>query len=247
MANIIVCGICGKMGKRIASLICADDELQLIGATEIRSCSFVGTCVKDQLHGSDLAATISSDLAEVIEQGDCVIDFTSPEATLKNIEVCKKHKKGIVIGTTGFSKDQIELIHKAGKEIPVFFTPNMSIGVNAVFDMAQTATKLLGPDYTVKIEEIHHVHKKDSPSGTAKKMAELIEDAGNGNINIEAFREGEVVGYHKIVFESPQDRIEIIHDAKTRDIFALGALEAAKYISAKPAGHYTMQDVIDQR
>ena len=165
---------------------------------------------------------------------------------LEHLELCAEHKKAMVIGTTGISDAEAKKIKEASQKIAVVFSPNMSIGVNLLFKVVGDAAKTLGSEYRVGIIEAHHVNKKDSPSGTAKEIARIIKEAEGGNIEvpIESVREGEIVGEHTITFESDTDLIEITHSAKTRDIFAKGALQAAKFVLGKSPGLYTMKDVL---
>ncbi len=248
MIKIVVCGICGRMGKRIASLATEDANFKLVGVTEIIGCSFIGTDIGSHLQTKgSMGIMVSPDLEENIKDCECVIDFTSPEASLEHVEVCKKHKIPIVIGATGITEEQKKTMLKAATDIPIIVAPNMSVGVNIVFELLSQAAKRLGPEYKISVEETHHIHKKDKPSGTAKKIVEIIETTGSKIDSVEAFREGEVFGDHKVRFESAQDIIEITHSAKNRDIFALGALEAAKFLAGKPNGEYSMKDVLDNK
>jgi len=246
MINIVICGVCGKMGKRIAVLASQDKDISIVGATEVQGCSFVGVNLGKHLNMQNLGVIISNDLEDSIKITDCVVDFTSPQATIANLEVARKHGKPIVIGTTGFSIKQIEKIKKISKETPVLFSPNMSVSVNLLFDLVRKTAQLLGRNYTVRMEEIHHVHKKDKPSGTGKLLAEIIKSERKDlkDVPIESIRKGEVVGDHKVIFDSDQDTIEITHKAKTRDIFAMGALSACKFLSGKTKGLYDMKDVL---
>lgn len=222
MVKICVSGAKGKMGTRIAELAKEDPELELSGSFDL---------------GDEPQAAI--------EGCDCLIEFTSPEATIKNLETCEKLAKAIVIGTTGLSASDLERVKEAAKKIPVVLSPNMSVGVNLLFKMISDAVKVLGQEYSIEIVEAHHEHKKDSPSGTAKEMARIVKDVkGDVDIPIESVREGEIVGEHTITFESDVDLIEITHSAKTRDIFARGALKAAKFIAGKSSGLYTMRSVL---
>jgi 4-hydroxy-tetrahydrodipicolinate reductase len=153
----------------------------------------------------------------------------------------------VVIGTTGLNPQQIERVKQAATIIPVVFSPNMSLGVNLIFRLVKQAAQKLPRDYQVDIKEAHHVHKKDAPSGTAKRLAELIKQIPgreNGKIKIDSIREGEIIGEHQVRFDGPQDTIIVKHSAKTRDIFAQGALEAAKFVIRQKPGLYDMQDVI---
>lgn len=222
MTKICISGSKGKMGSRIIELAKDDSGLEVSGSFDM---------------GDDAASNM--------ESCDCLIEFTSPEATMEHLAMCEKKKKAIVIGTTGLSDDQKKAVEEASAKIPVVFSPNMSVGVNLVFKMASDAARVLGKDYAASIVEAHHVQKKDAPSGTAKEIARIIKDAGSApEVPIESVREGEIVGEHTVTFESDTDVIEITHSAKTRDIFAKGALTAAKFAAGKKSGLYTMQDVL---
>ncbi len=222
MTKICVSGSKGKMGARIKALAKGDAEFEVSGSFDI-----------------------GEEAEPLIKECDCLIEFTSPEATIEHLGICEKEKKAIVIGTTGLSAQDVEKVKAASGAIPVVFSPNMSIGVNVVFKMLRDAAKTLGEDYSVSMVEAHHLHKKDKPSGTAKEMARIIKEEGHvTDVPIESVREGEIVGEHTVTFESETDVIEITHSAKTRDIFAQGALTAAKFISGKKPGLYTMGDVL---
>ena len=222
MTKICISGSKGKMGSRIIELAKNDPELEVGGAFDI-----------------------GEEAEPLLAECDCLIEFTTPEATIEHLELCKKLKKAIVIGTTGLSADQKKIVEEASAKIPVVFSPNMSIGVNLLFKMVKDASKVLGQDYNVSVVEAHHVQKKDSPSGTAKEIARIVKDAHPDiEVPIESVREGETVGEHTITFESDTDLIEITHSAKTRDIFAKGALTAAKFVAGKDKGLFTMQEVL---
>ncbi len=222
MIKICVSGSKGKMGSRIITLSKDDKDIEVSGEFDI-----------DQ------------DPQPPIEACDCLIEFTTPQATLEHLAACEKNKKAMVIGTTGFSDEERDKIKEASAKIPIVFSPNMSIGVNLLFKMVLDAAKILGTEYHVEIVEAHHVNKKDAPSGTAKELERIIKDAkGDIKIPIESVREDEIVGEHTVTFESDLDLIELTHSAKTRDIFARGALEAAKFIVKKPKGLFTMRDVL---
>ena len=171
------------------------------------------------------------------------IDFSSPSATLDLLSMAEVEKKCLVVGTTGFDALQLSKIEAAAEHIPILLSPNMSVGVNLLFKMVKEAVCVLS-GYEINIVETHHVHKKDAPSGTAKKIAFLINSGGGKVSDIKSIREDEIVGEHRIVFESESDRIELLHSAKTRDIFAQGALQAAKWLVNKAAGLYSMDNVL---
>ncbi|MCK4882699.1 MAG: 4-hydroxy-tetrahydrodipicolinate reductase, partial [Candidatus Omnitrophica bacterium] len=168
-----------------------------------------------------------------------------PGATIANLQACLDHGVKMVIGTTGLTPEQIEKIKSAAEQIPIVFASNMSVGVNILFKLTQIAAEKTGTSYTINISEAHHVHKKDAPSGTAKTLAEIAEKASGTNVeNIESIRKDEIIGDHSVVFESGEDIITVSHHAKNRDIFAKGALVAAKFLAGKDKGLFNMQDVL---
>ena len=230
MIKIVVAGALGRMGKRIIELAEKDPELKVLGKIEKEAYPKLG---------------IVSDPKEVKSPYDCIIDFTAPLATMKLLKDAENLKKAIVIGTTGLSSEEMKLIYKSSKNIPVVFSPNMSVGVNVFFNLIEKSALSLGNDYKVRISETHHIHKKDKPSGTARFMKEIVEKKLDGvEIPVESIRMGEVIGDHEIIFESAGDTIKISHSAKTRDILALGALKAAKFVSKKQNGIYSMREVL---
>ncbi len=236
MIKLAVSGCQGRMGQRITALALNDKAFKISTLLEN----------KDRADVSEMICKIpvSFDL-ETLQRADVLIEFTSPEATLEHLKVCQKHKVNMVIGTTGFTSAQIAQIKKASTKIAIVFSSNMSVGVNLVFALIRRAAQVTGKNYEIRLTETHHVHKKDAPSGTAKTMAEIAEQFSNTKVkDIESLREGEVIGDHAISFESPVDLISIHHHAKTRDIFAEGALVAAKFLAKKKTGLFNMQDVL---
>jgi len=222
MIKVCVSGAKGKMGSRVIALAKADNALEVCGGFDI-----------------------GIDPEPLIKGCDCLIEFTTPQATIEHLALCERYKKAMVIGTTGLSDGEKQKINEASRKIPIVFSSNMSVGVNVLFKLVENASKALGANYNVSIKEAHHIHKKDAPSGTAKTLAQVVKDSrGNIDVPIESQREGEIVGDHTITFESPLDKIELTHSAKTRDIFAKGALEAARFIVGKAAKLYSMQEVL---
>lgn len=222
MTKICISGSKGRMGSRIIALAKDDPSLQVAGEFDI---------------GEDAEALIA--------QCDCLIEFTSPESTIEHMALCEKYKKAIVIGTTGLSEEDRAKVKSASEQIPVVFSPNMSVGVNLLFKVVRDAAKTLGADYNVEIVEAHHTNKKDAPSGTAKELAVIVkEERGDIKIPIDSVREEDIVGEHTITFDSPVDTIEFTHSAKTRDIFAKGALQAAKFAAGQKHGLFTMKEVL---
>ena len=229
MVKIVVTGALGRMGKRIIELAEKDPDISVVGKIELKA---------------DPTCNIVGNIKDVKSDYDCIIDFTAPEATMNYLKAAKDAKKAIVVGTTGLSDKNISEIKSVASNIPVVFSPNMSVGVNVFFNLIKKASSLL-EGYNPSITEAHHIHKKDKPSGTAKKIADIVkEESGVSNVPTDSVREGEIVGDHEITFESEVDTIKISHSAKTRDIFVLGALRAAKFLVGKNAGFYSMTDVL---
>jgi len=200
---------------------------------------------------SDFTIDISAqcDLGDSIERAmttcDVAIDFSQPDATAEVCRVAVENSKPLVIGTTGHSGDQRKIIEETARCVPIVFASNFSIGVNVLFWLARKAGEQLGSDFRAEIIETHHKMKKDAPSGTAKTLAEdLKKQKLQHEIPIRSIREGDVVGEHTIVFNGPSERLELTHRAASREIFALGALRAAKWVVGKPAKLYSMQDVL---
>ncbi|MFH1093142.1 MAG: 4-hydroxy-tetrahydrodipicolinate reductase [Candidatus Omnitrophota bacterium] len=235
MINIAVIGCCGKMGKRIIALAKNDRELKLRAALEREGHPELGSIIE---------GVRISDNINCIKNADVVIDFTPIPQKRELLDAVVRFKKYLVIGTTGLNPAQVQEIEKTAAYAAILYSPNMSVGVNLLFNLIKEAAAKL-KNYNVRIKEAHHIHKKDSPSGTAKKIAEIITDKTQKKVtDIEAIREGEIIGDHEVTFESSLDTIVLKHSAKTRDIFAQGALDAAIWLYGKPAGLYSMQDVL---
>ena len=204
-------------------------------------------------------------LIDSISNFEVLIDFSRPEASLNALAVCKDAGKAMVIGTTGFTDSELELIGQASKEIPIVFAPNMSVGVNLTLKILETSAKVIGPDSSIEILEAHHRYKVDSPSGTALKMGEVIANAlgrdlskcavygregieeprDMNTIGFSSIRGGDVVGEHTVAFFMDGERVEITHKASSRMIYANGAVRAANWLSDKSSGLYSMQDVLE--
>ena len=235
MIKLGIAGACGRMGRRIFELASHDKDFELNLALEKKGTPMIGRDL------GKLKISSSSDGLFLI---DVFIDFTTPDATEVNLDYVAKYKKALVLGTTGLSDAQLQKVEDISKVVPVVFSPNMSVGVNVLFSLLPEIAKRLGPDYNIEIVEAHHRAKKDAPSGTAKKLGQILADATKKEISIHAIRLGDIVGDHTIIFCGNSERIEIKHQAHSRDLFALGALKAAKWVFGKPAGLYSMQDVL---
>ncbi len=266
MVKVIISGIMGRMGKTIAKLAYEDRDIEIVAGIESPDCAHYHNTVGEVIGVNDLKAPITSDLSEVIDLGDVIIDFANnTEAVLGHLRLAAadKNKKAMVIGTTGFNDKEVEEIKKLSQDIPVVFAPNMSIGVNLLFKLVQEAAKVLkNKGFDIEVIEMHHRYKKDAPSGTAVKLVDILkEETGisrviygreghyeNGRpsdeIAVFALRGGDVVGEHTVIFAGLGERIELTHKASSRDIFAKGAVEASKWVKGKPPGLYDMMDVL---
>ncbi|MDR3330950.1 MAG: 4-hydroxy-tetrahydrodipicolinate reductase [Endomicrobium sp.] len=253
--KIIICGAAGKMGQAIITMAKSDDDVEILGTMECDGNKAVGS-------GDPIILSIS-DLEKFLFEADVIIDFTNPESSLENLEMAKKHNTPIVIGTTGFIESQKRKITEISRNVPVVFSPNMSIGINILFKLIEDITKII-PDYDVEVVELHHNKKKDSPSGTAEKLAEVVALSRGKNINdvvvygrhflnktrkkdeigVLSVRAGDIVGDHTVYFAGLGDRIELTHRAHSRSAFAAGAIRAAKWISNQKPGLYDMSDVL---
>lgn len=236
MIKLAISGSQGRMGTRIHTLSKEDETLKATVLLEHKDHQAIGTTV------DGIKVTFDP---QTIKGTDVLIEFTSPEATITHLQECLRQKVKMVIGTTGLTAEQVQIIKDASKTIPIVFSSNMSVGVNILFSLAKTLAQKTAGAYTVKIVEAHHVHKKDAPSGTAKTLAQVIETASKKKVaDIKSIREGEIIGDHEATFESDVDVLTISHSAKTRDIFAKGALVAAKFLATKKSGLFDMQDVL---
>ncbi len=264
MIRTIVSGACGKMGRRICTLMEKDDTLELTGAIESEDSPFLGEDIGVVCGIGKKGIPVKSSLEDVIKQGEVVIEFSTPQATLNHVRVAAENEVAMVIGTTGLTEDELGEIKKLSVRIPIVLAPNMSLGVNILFKLVESVAAILKDDYDIEIVEMHHRFKKDAPSGTALKLAERaasgaginLEEAAvygrKGNIGerkrteigIMSLRGGDVVGDHTVIFAGLGERIELTHKATSRDTFALGALKAAKWVVDKIPGLYDMQDVL---
>jgi 4-hydroxy-tetrahydrodipicolinate reductase len=235
MIKLGVAGVCGKMGRRIFDLAAADKDFEVNFALERKGIPQIG---------KELGKVKISSNPDGLFLVDVFIDLTAAEAADINLDYAAKYKKPLVLGTTGLADAQLKKVEEVSKVIPVVFSPNMAVGVNVLFSVLPEIARKLGPEYSIEIVEAHHKTKKDSPSGTAKKLAEVLAQATNKAIPTHAIRLGDIVGDHTIIFCGNSERIEVRHQAHTRDLFVLGALKAAKWVFNKPAGLYSMQDVL---
>lgn len=236
------------MGQAIARLALADGTFALTGALEAKGHPALGQDYGTLLgRPAPLKVLVSADEEALLKLSDVMIDFTAPEATVAHVQLAQRLGKPLVIGTTDLSAEQQATLKAAAQKIAIVFSPNMSIGVNVLFELAALAAQRLGKGYDVEVVEAHHKHKKDAPSGTAKRLAEVLAQARGQEasaIPVHAVRAGDIVGDHTIMLAGPAERLELTHRAHSRDVFAQGALRAAAFVTAQRAGLYDMSHVL---
>lgn len=252
MVNVSINGALGRMGKTIIEVCLQDKEISIVGLADLKG----PTKVYDNL------PVVEPTLEKYLSSTDVVIDFSSPEGTQEVLRLCLQYKKPIVIGTTGHSEEQLNNIKKFSEKIPIVLSPNMSLGVNLIFKLVEFLTNVLkDKNYDIEIIEAHHNKKKDAPSGTAKKIMEIIKnikpetefvygrngiigERKNNEVGISVIRCGDIVGEHTIIYSTYGERMELKHIATSRGTFAKGAIFAAKWVKDQPAGLYNMFDVL---
>mgnify|MGYP001766216852 CR=1 FL=1 len=235
MIKLGVAGVCGKMGRRIFELASLDRDFELNLALEKKGTPAIGR---------DMGKLKISSSPDGLFLVDVFVDFTSAEGADTHLDYVAKYRKPTVLGTTGLNDAQLKKVEEISRVVPIVYSPNMAVGVNVLFTMLPEIARRLGSDYNIEIVEAHHQGKKDAPSGTAKKMGQILAECTKKEIPIHALRLGDIIGDHTVVFCGNSERIEIKHQAHSRDLFALGALKAAKWVYNKPAGLYSMQDVL---
>lgn len=265
MIKVIVSGVTGRMGKSILDNIEAFKDIKLVGAITHEHSKYLNKSTDELSNNFKSNILITSNAEDCIVNADLIIDFSTPHNSLKNIELCHKYNKKIVIGTTGFTENELDIIHNFSKNIPILLAPNFSIGVNVMLRLVQLATQVLGSKTDIEIIEAHHSKKVDAPSGTAIRIGEVIAEELNcdlsqlarysregligerkyGEIGFSTIRAGGIIGDHSTIFADEDELIEINHKALNRSIFAKGALKAAQWlIKSKTNGLFDMRDVI---
>ena len=264
MIRIAVAGAGGRMGRTLLSLAARDKDLEIVGAIENADSPVLGSDIGELIGSDPTGVRVSSDAVAVMKRARAVIDFSHASATAQLIKAASKTKTSYVLGTTGLSQATQKLIRTASRRISIVQAPNMSIGVNVLFKLADIVGKALDESYDIEISEIHHRGKKDAPSGTAVKLLEILAEARKrnpardaiygrkgetgkrpvGKIGVFALRGGDVVGDHTVSFLGDGERVELVHRASSREAFAQGALRAAKFLAKRRAGLYDMQQVL---
>ncbi len=249
MIHLVISGCNGRMGQVVADLCKQEEEIQIVAGIDLHP-----------EKRSDFP--VYADPMEYVGPADVVIDFSAPQALDGLLDFCRSRSAGIVLATTGYSETQLMAIEAAAKQIPIFKSANMSLGINVLLELVRSAAKVLGGSYDVEIEERHHNQKVDAPSGTALMLADAINEENNGayhyvydrssvrqkrdpkEIGISSVRGGSIVGDHEVLFCGPDEVITLRHTAYSRSIFANGAVNAAVYLAKKEPGLYDMGDLI---
>jgi 4-hydroxy-tetrahydrodipicolinate reductase len=261
-----VIGVGGRMGKTISACIEDTEGVILAGGTESPGHLAIGSDLGEFTGIGKKKIYIVENIETALIDSDVIIDFTTPESSLKTLDAAVSCKKSVVIGTTGFSTEQKKYIAQAAEKIRCVFAPNMSIGVNVLFKIVEDVSKTLGNAYDVEIMEAHHKFKKDAPSGTAVRLSEIIADSLDRDINevgvygrkgmtertskeigIHTIRAGDIVGEHQVLYGGMGETLELSHRAQSRETFARGSIRAAKWVVNQSPGLYDMQDVLGLR
>lgn len=249
MTKLILCGACGKMGRVIADIVSKRDDCEIIAGVDKfpQECSF----------------PVYESIFDISEKADAVVDFSHPSALDDLLKYSEQNNCSLVLATTGYDDEQKKKIQDASKVSPIFFTYNMSMGINLLANLAQKAVEVLGSDFDIEIVEKHHNQKIDAPSGTALMLADAIcevtpnpmkyeydrhskrEKRSKNEIGLHAVRGGTIVGEHEIIFAGRDEIITLSHSARSKEVFAVGAVNAAIYMAGKAPGLYDMKELID--
>ena len=222
--KVIICGAKGRMGQALIACAKNDPELQFVAGVDV-----------------------GDDLGKVLPQADVVVEFALAEATAQVAQLVAQHKKALVVGTTGHADIAKQAIRQTLAPVPVVWSANYSTGVNTLFWVTQKVAEIVGNNWEAEIVETHHTAKKDAPSGTAKRLQEILQQTRGKPAPAHALRIGDVVGDHTVTFGTAGERIELSHRASSRETFARGALRAAKWVVRQKPGLYDMQDVLGLR
>ena len=267
MIKVIVIGAGGRMGRMLVTSIANEQDMQLVGAIESSSVPFLGKDAGELAGIGNLGVPITDDshLPELFKKADVAINFITPkEAVLGHLHKAVESQKPMVIGTTGFTADEMKTIKELTSQIPCVMSPNMSIGVNVMLKVIKDMAKILGDDYDVEVIETHHHFKKDSPSGTADRIAKVLAEALDRDldevglygrkgivgerttkeIGVHAVRAGDIVGDHIVLFGGIGERLEVIHRAQSREPYVKGAIKAVRWVVNAPKGLHDISEVL---
>lgn len=264
MIKTIVAGAAGRMGKRLIALLWASKDFQVVGAVERQGHIDVGRDAGEGAGTGPIGVVVQESIEQVLAGADVLLDFTVPEAAMHNLEAASHAGVAAVVGTTGLSEGDLRRARELCARIPCVQSPSMSVGMNVLYAVLGEIARALGQGYDIEIMEAHHHFKKDAPSGTAERMAQILAHARGcdlravgvygrhgmvgerapGEIGIHAIRAGDIVGENTVLFGGMGERIEITHRAHSRDNFAHGALRAAAWVVGRPPGLYDFLDVL---
>ena len=264
--RIAVAGASGRMGRILIEAVLKAEDMRLAAAFEQPGHAALGRDA-GELAGNPCGVPVSDDLESGLAAADCLIDFTRPEGTMNHLALCQRRGTSMVIGTTGLTPQHKAALQAASANMPIVCAPNMSVGVNLVFRLLDTAARVLAGGYDVEIVEAHHRHKVDAPSGTALRMGEVVAAALGRNlddcavygregvtgerdaatIGFATVRGGDIVGEHTVLFAGTGERVEISHKAGSRMPYAIGSLRAARFLAGRRSGLFDMQDVLGLR
>lgn len=252
MIRVILCGIAGRMGREISALARESEDIEIVGGIEIAGHSSIGARLEQ--------VPVHDDLSRVLSDADCIVEFTNPRATIDHMRLNKTGKKPFVTGTTGFSEDDVRVVRELAEVFPVFLAPNMSIGVNHLYELVNSSARVLA-HYDIEVIETHHRMKKDAPSGTAREIVRRITGQQPGTkirfgregivgerpvdeVCVHAVRGGDVVGEHRVVFLGNGEFVELRHYATSRRCFAAGTLDAVRFIVQQTHGLFSMEHML---
>ena len=262
--KIGIVGAAGRMGRMLIAEVLATQGVELVGATEVPGSAHVGTDLGQLAGLAQTGTRVGDDVEALISAADAIIDFTIPAATMVHAEKAARLGTMMIIGTTGFTAQQIATLRKLGEQTVIVHAANFSVGVNVLLCLTEQAASILGDDYDIEIVEMHHRHKIDAPSGTALALGEAAASGRgvnleavstrtrdgitgprlSGNIGFATLRGGGVAGDHTVMFAAETERLELTHKAGDRSVFAAGAVRAAIWAGAQSSGYYSMRDVL---
>jgi 4-hydroxy-tetrahydrodipicolinate reductase len=256
--ELAVCGATGRMGRTVVRLCQESDDLKLVGACAASGDPHLGEDAGTLAGAAMAGVAVTDDMAAALLGARVVVDFSLPSALDELTRLAARKKVALVSGTTGVT--DLGPLDEAAAQIPVLWAPNMSLGIQVLSELAAEAARRLGPDFDIEITEVHHKRKVDSPSGTAVRLGEAVREVRplrpvsgrqgivgarpSDELGIFALRGGDVIGDHTVYLFGPGERLELTHRATSRDLFAIGALRAARWIAGKPARRYSLADVL---
>ncbi|MGQ9678482.1 MAG: 4-hydroxy-tetrahydrodipicolinate reductase [bacterium] len=238
MIRVVVVGVCGRMGSEVVRLIGTQLDMKVVAGVEAIGHPLIGTTVG--------AGIVVEELSQVVDEGDVVVDFSTPEALAGSVRICCAAGKPLVTGVTGFKSGEFELLKDASAKIPVLYAANFSVGVAVLKKLVKEAARLLERSWDVHLVEVHHKGKKDVPSGTAQMLLDVIKsEMGHRLVDVNSIRAGDIVGVHQVLFAGPGEHLDLIHRAESRVAFASGVIGGIRWIVGKPPGFYSIENILN--